>query len=67
MSHSPMTPCQIAAAAIDSFVALREEGHTVPEAQALAITAAVDLAVLAELRADTAAEHAADWGDSCPF
>lgn len=67
MSHSAMCPCQIAAAAIDSFVALREEGRSVQEAHELAITAAADLAELAEFRADAAAEEASAWEDSCPF
>jgi hypothetical protein len=67
MSYSTMTPCQIAAAAIDSFVALLAKGHTVRDAHELAIAAALDQVEEAELRADAAAEDAATWGDTCPF
>jgi len=67
MSFRPMTPSQIAAAAIDSFVAFRLDGHSVRDAQELAIAAAVDAADLAERQADAAAEDARDRSDVCPF
>ena len=67
MSFRPLTPSQIAAAAIDSFVAFRLDGHSVRDAQELAIAAAVEMVVLAELQADAAAEDAKDRSDVCPF
>ena len=67
MSFRPLTPSQIAAVAIDSFLALREEGRPLRDAKELAIAAAVDAVDLAELRADAAREDPADWRDECPF